>query len=182
MYMCIQEAEENLAPLINKETYYPQVLITNIGLHNFQQNDDEIEQEFKQFIRFTDSGSAPIKYIMHSTTPLREKYSEDYINGNNEEIVKYNAVIQRIFNDWEKGEAYLDFYSYALDLQESYANTDVCLELTKKGACDCKRPDGIHFYRWCNYAPIIYQWDFNWIQYLGVIKIKTKERHDDEDN
>ena len=171
-----QEAKENLAPLINNEKYYPQVMITNIGMHNFQVGGEDIEKEFNDFVRFTDSGSAPIKYIMHSTTPVREKFSEPYINGNNDEIVRYNSIIQTLFKSWEKGEIYLDFYEYALDLQESQASVDVCLELTGRRVCDCKRPDGIHFYRWCNYAPILYQWDFNWIKKLGLIEVKIKDR------
>merc|ERR1711871_978951 len=122
-------------------------------------------KSFKLFQQFTDNAKAPIKYIMHSTTPVKPP-----AQGSNDEIEKYNQLMKSLMPTWKRNVAYLNFWEYALALQDERPVPGKCIANREK-KCQCKRDDGVHFLRWCDYVPLITQWDFNWMLSLNAFQM-----------
>jgi hypothetical protein len=146
---------------------YPSAVIVNVGLHTFYDDLVVYSKHFDGFVKMTNSGKAPIKYILHSTTAVRENNCELY-NCSMALIREYNSVIATLASkSLHKMATYLDFYDYSASLQDLKPNKNSCRKI-RADRCNCKRPDGVHFERMCNYGPVITQWDFNWMLSLGI--------------
>ena len=161
-----EEARDAVKEFANQPKYYPSTVVTNIGIHIFFREEAMNTKSFKMFQQFTDNARAPIKYIMHSTTPVKPP-----ARGSNDEIAKYNELMKSLMSTWKKNVAYLNFWEYALALQAERPLPAKCVA-NKVPSCQCKRDDGVHFLRWCNYVPLITQWDFNWMLSLNAFQIK----------
>jgi hypothetical protein len=151
---------------------YPSGVIMNMGLHNFMDatdEPDELRGTIKTFMSTVDSGRAPIRYIMHSATSVRE--NDCRLNScQNSKIEAYNAFVKNLLPSCKKMEAYLDIFNYSSSLGDLNGFYKTCQAADiPQNKCTCKRFDGIHFERICNYAPFMTQWDFNWLLYLNVI-------------
>jgi len=146
---------------------YPSAVITNVGLHEFWLEPSFYATQFDNFVKVANAGKAPIKYILHSTTSVRESHCE-LLNCSKLLLKEYNSVIAKKSKNLHKLAAYLDFYEYSERLTElkPYASTCTSAKIPSS-KCYCKRDDGVHFERICNYAPIVTQWDFNWLHHLG---------------
>ena len=70
-------------------------------------------------------------------------------------VEEIERMISDEAKDWPALDAYLNLYNYSASL---------------KGIDGCGRNDGIHFEPVCNYQAMITQWDFNWLEALGVIE------------
>ena len=160
-----EEAKDAVKAFVNQPKYYPSTVVTNIGIHIFFREESMNIKSFKMFQEFTDNSRAPIKYIMHSTTPVKAP-----ARGSNDEIVKYNELMKSLMPSWKRNVAYLNFWEYALALQDERPVPAKCVANREK-KCQCKRDDGVHFLRWCNYVPLITQWDFNWMLSLNAFQV-----------
>ena len=160
-----EEAKDAVKEFVNQPKYYPSTVVTNIGIHVFFREESMNTKSFKMFQEFTDNARAPIKYIMHSTTPVKAP-----ARGSNDEIVKYNELMKSLMPSWKRNVAYLNFWEYALALQDERPVPAKCVANREK-KCQCKRDDGVHFLRWCNYVPLITQWDFNWMLSLNAFQM-----------
>ena len=160
-----EEARDAVKEFANQPTYYPSTVVMNVGIHIFGREESMNLKSFKTFQQFTDNAKAPIKYIMHSTTPVKPP-----AQGSNDEIDKYNALMKSLMPSWKRNVAYLNFWEYALALQDERPVPGKCIANLEK-RCQCKREDGVHFLRWCNYVPLITQWDFNWMLSLNAFQV-----------
>ena len=149
------------------DTYLPDAVLLNVGIHTMIRTDAKNRAYMESFIDYADSMSPPLKYFLHSCTPLKAPATQ-----NNTVVVKFNELTKSIIPKWKSLVAYLDFYDYALVLQELSGSQSTCIhgELTGSFAkCSCKRHDGMYFDRVCNYAPLMSQWDFNWLLTQNII-------------
>ena len=156
----------------DEDEYFPSAVIMNMGLHVFNDPDPQIRKNMEKFIDIVDDGSAPIRYIMHSATAVRENNC-DMPLCRNENIEQFNIIARKMLPKIHRFEAYLNLFNYSKNLLELDGYADTCRQAkVSKKECHCKRADGIHFERVCNYAPLMTQWDFNWLRELGVFITK----------
>lgn len=146
--------EASLAVIeLNNADRFPLAVILNMGIHTYTKEQKELDRHLKAIIKATDD--TPLdhetRYILHScSSTTRHK------NGTNEKIHEYNEHVKTYVPKWSSLSLYLDFWDY-----------DVALSAVE----GCKRRDGVHFERICNYQPMITQWDFNWLLYMKVIRL-----------
>lgn len=142
---------------LNKADRYPRAVIMNMGVHTYTKEHKELDKHLKAIIKSTDQ--TPLehetRYILHSCSSLRF-----HKNGTNDRVHLFNEHIKSFVPKWSSLNLYLDFWEY-----------DVALSSVE----GCKRQDGIHFERICNYQPMITQWDFNWLLYLKVISLEDDD-------
>ena len=141
----------------NKADKFPSAVIMNTGIHMYSRQSKVLDRHLKAIIKSTDE--TPLehetKYFLHScSSTLHHK------NGTNEKILSFNEHVKAFVPKWSSLSLYLDFWNY-----------DVALS----SVSGCKRKDGIHFERVCNYQPMITQWDFNWLLYFKIITIKEQK-------
>ena len=106
-------------------------------------------------LQATSANTKDTKFILHSVTSVsKAKINRDKKGQLNDQIADFNKYVQNRIKEWTRLDVYLDFWKY-----------DLALSAVK----GCRRDDGLHFERWCNYQPLITQWDFNWLLHLNVI-------------
>ena len=152
------QAASKVIDTMNAAERFPKAVIMNMGIHTYQKDPKELDMHLKAVIKSTDTTPEEheTRYILHScSSTTRHK------NGTNELIHTYNEKVKTYVPKWSSLDLYLDFWDYDVAL----SNVD-----------GCKRKDGIHFERICNYQPMITQWDFNWLKYLKVIKLEEDGR------
>ena len=161
-FFCIDKERHTAASKVidtmNAAERFPKAVIMNMGIHTYQKDPKELDMHLKAVIKSTDTTPEEheTRYILHScSSTTRHK------NGTNELIHTYNEKVKTYVPKWSSLDLYLDFWDYDVAL----SNVD-----------GCKRKDGIHFERICNYQPMITQWDFNWLKYLKVIKLEEDGR------
>jgi hypothetical protein len=151
---------------------YPNAMITNIGLHNYDQRPEELEGQIRSFVKTVDEDTSPVRYIVHSVSAVRDGQC-DLSECSNSGIFAYNKMVKDLIAPSKKVAAYLDFFNYTASLTDLSGNPQKCSTAhVSAKECACKRFDGIHFQRWCNYGPIVTQWDFNWLLSLGIIDLR----------
>lgn len=166
-----EEAAVVVKEFSNQKTYYPSAAFMNFGIHCYSKKAEETKATIQKFETVVNIDQAPTKYIFHSTTPIQPP-----AHGSNDAIIAYNDIVKSFFNTKNrKLILYLDFYAYALSLQGGFkASKSTCTAAkVPDKECTCKRFDGVHFERICNYAPLITQWDFNWLVKLNLIQSNT---------
>jgi hypothetical protein len=151
---------------------HPDAVITNVGLHGYENAISEIQPEVESFFKNIDQGTKPISYIVHSASAVRENEC-DLRLCKNAALVAYNHMVKEIADSSERVKAYLDLHNYTASLTDLSGSPKTCSKanLSTKKDCTCKRFDGVHFQRVCNYGPIMTQWDFNWLSYLGIFDL-----------
>ena len=170
-----EEAAYNVEEFVDndEENMRPNAVILNVGLHEFTKNNEEITAGFNELVKLTDNGKADIRYILHSATAVRENHCDLSVCKRGE-IEGYNTLIKSLIPQWNRMGAYLDMFNYTESLGTFKPWSNNCMEAKIASRdCSCKRDDGVHFTRVCNYAPLVSQWDFNWLLYLHRIEVDS---------
>ena len=134
-----------------KDKFYPDAYIMNQAVHTFGSLKDK---EIKNYLGNIQSITSrmlrtqkKVKFLMHSGSSFKHHKQE-----NNENMKHFNELVSSTISSME-GWTYLDFWQHDRQLTE----TD-----------GCKRDDGVHFERICNYQAVVSQWDLNWLDYFNI--------------
>ena len=127
---------------MNAAERYPSAVIMNMGIHTYTKEPKELDMHLKEIIKSTDltPPEHETRYILHSSTSMTRRKNA---TNANELIKQFNERVKKYVPKWTSLDLYLDFWDY-----------DVALSSIE----GCKRKDGIHFERICNYQPMITQW------------------------
>ena len=137
-----------------KKRLRPDAFIFNMGSHEYNRPLERIQPFVRAFLKAGESyaSSGPVQMLFHSATSVLyadHKRTEEL----NPIIQQYNSFVANLLSE-ARFIKYLDFWNYDISMSAVHG---------------CKRDDGVHFERQCNYQPILVQWDFNWLAYMGVI-------------
>jgi len=157
--------------------FYPDAVFLNPGVHMRGRKIEENRAALVSFIKTTDSiasTSFPTKYFVHSISPVKPPEC----TWNMTQFDNFYKIVKELAPTWRKLAAFLDYYDYGKKLDYMSGTTDNCRNFKGISAgslvppCTCKRNDGIHYDRVCNYGPLMSQWDFNWLLAENLISYK----------
>jgi len=153
----IQGAEMLLQYHSNPEVR-PNAVIMNMALHEH----NGTERGLKMFRSATEETNKKYgtKYILHSGTFVNDSGTKAKETVVQEKHVRFvDHLVRTEITHWKSlGGRYLDLHNYSRALHSTPG---------------CSAADGVHFLPKCNYQAFVTQWDFNWLNYLKVIKTQN---------
>jgi hypothetical protein len=157
----MSDAAAELKPFV-ESTYAPTAIILNPGLHSSQEDEKVVKPQLDDLVALTEklADKRGVKFMYHLPTYVNELASDFAGKLENRHIVSIAKVIRDTAKNWPALDGrLLDPYSYTKGLHDMR---------------DCGRLDGVHFEATCNYQALFTQWDFNWLQSIGAIKINIR--------
>jgi len=134
-----------------KSVYYPDAYIMNQAVHTYGSLKDAEVVSYLNKLKSLSTRMLTTQrtvFIMHSGSSFK-----DHDPKCNENMMKFNSLVSSTISKMSRW-TYLNYWEHDRQLTE------------RKG---CKRDDGVHFERICNYQAVITQWDLNWLEHLSII-------------
>ena len=163
-----EEAHDRLKELTSLNDVYPDAVIFNMGLHEAMHSSQmpkmtKAKQNLEKVIGLSNEivEDKTIAFLYHSETYVDVEATEGSKNFQEPTIERINEIVRNSVENWNALDAYLDIYNYTKGLRKVHG---------------CGRDDGVHFEPLCNYQALISQYDFNWLENLGVVEASEKIR------
>lgn len=148
------EARNLLVRFDHKKTR-PDAFVFNMGTHEYGRPLERIAPYVNGFLKAASYyvKTAPAYIILHSATSVLYPNDAERNRLLNPIIQQYNSFISNMVKGAPNLQ-YLDLWGY---------------DLAMSALPGCKRDDGVHFEKICNYQALYLQWDMNWLMAMGLI-------------